>query len=56
MGYLIDQDVNRLVMEEAHLGIREMAEWGVDFYMKGGKFIRFLRREADKPGLPRDAK
>jgi len=51
--YLIDQDILRMYLDEAQLGIEEMDRWGVDFVKKDGKLERLQSRYADssKPGI-----
>jgi len=49
--YLIDQDILRVYLEEAHVGVREMDRWGVQFVKKDGKLERLVGRGAD-PSKP----
>lgn len=45
--YFIDQNMLKIYLEEAHLGIKEMERWGVDFVKKGEKFERIFARGGD---------
>jgi len=46
-GYFIDQNMLKVYLEEAHKGIEDMEQWGVEFVRKGDGYERIFARGGD---------